>query len=153
MASRVLAQIQPRLSGATEIRPRLLTVEQAAVYLRIGNFPLIARCFLETKAYEHESWPGFIENTRTALLDTPEEQWNDEWLRDLHLFNVVVRDQQQCSRYTASDNGVIDLDEFYARLVSKQQNSLTSLLAAYASQDAAAAFRLAEICHLDIMRD
>ena len=120
---------------------------------RNGNFRLIARCFLETKAYEHESWPGFVERTKAALLETPEERWNDQWLRDLHLFNVVVRDQQQCASYTTGDAGLIDLGEFYACLVAKQQNSLTSLLSAYASQDAAAAFRLAEVCHLDILRD
>ncbi len=145
-----LLEVIPFAAG---LLPRVRRPDAMTEVCRNGNFRLIARCFLETKAYEHESWPGFVERTKTALLETPEERWNDEWLRDLHLFNVVVRDQQQCAAYSAGDVGLIDLGEFYARLVAKQQNSLTSLLSAYASQDAAAAFRLAEVCHLDILRD
>jgi hypothetical protein len=145
-----LLEVIPFAAG---LLPRVRRPDAMGEMVRTGNFRLIARCFLETKAYEHESWPGFVDQTKAALLETPEELWNEEWLRDLHLFNVTVRDQLQCAAYTANDLEKIDLGEFYARLVSKQQNSLLALLAAYATQDAAAALRLAEICHLDLLQD
>jgi hypothetical protein len=78
-----------------------------------------------------------------------ENEWTDESLRDLHLFNVVVRDQQQCVAYAPSLYS-IDLNAFYGNLVSRQDKSLATLLAAYAAQDAAAAFRLAEACGIDL---
>jgi hypothetical protein len=43
-----------------------------------------------------------------------------------------------------------ELSVFFKTLVAKQKASLSTLLAAYATQDAAAAFRLAEICNLDL---
>jgi hypothetical protein len=46
----------------------------------------------------------------------------------------------------------IDLGELYASLARKQGGSLLKLLAAYATQDAAAAFRLAEVSGLDLPR-
>jgi hypothetical protein len=49
---------------------------------------------------------------KTALLETPEGHWNNEWLRDLHFFNVIVRDQQECASHAPSDFGLIDLGDF-----------------------------------------
>lgn len=110
----------------------------------------MARCFMETKAYENPCWREFLESTRSTLLRTPEESWDEQWLRDLHLFNVVVRDANQCSEHAPAISGNIDLADFYRALVSKQQNSLSTLLSSYASQDAAAAFRLADVCGMDL---
>jgi hypothetical protein len=120
----------------------------------LGDDRLLARCFLETKNYEHPAWQTFAENTRDSLLKAAEISWNEQWLQDLHLFNVVVRDAAQCSKYVPVTCGQIDLGEFYEQLVRKQGgNSLPRLLAAYASHDAPAALRLAEISGLDLPAD
>lgn len=145
-----LIEVIPFAAGlATRIRQNDIMTELAAT----GDYRLMARSFLETKNYEHETWQAFAEGTKRLLLGTPESEWNEEWLRDLHLFNVVVRDQQQCASFTQPHGIDIDLSEFYRTLVSKQQNSLAALLRSYAAQDAAAAFRLAEICGLDLLAD
>ena len=145
-----LVEVIPFAAG---LMPRIRRQDVMTDLANTCDARLIARCFLETKAYEHESWKRFVEDARSILLGTPEEAWNEAWLRDLHLFNVVVRDQQQCSTHTAAIESGIDLGEFYRTLVSKQQNSLFSLLSSYAAQDAAAVFRLAEVCELDLMAD
>jgi hypothetical protein len=151
-------QSHPRLLEvipfAAGLVPRIRRPDIMADITRTGDARLIARCFLETKAYEHESWKPFVNSAKSRLLETPEESWNEEWLRDLHLFNVVVRDEQQCASHTGDgSNNEIDLGDFYRTLVAKQQNNLRTLLAAYAAQDAAAVFRLAEVCELDLLTD
>jgi hypothetical protein len=121
---------------------------------KLGDDRLLARCFLETKTYEHASWSTFVEATKNVLLNTPKTEWNERWLQDLHLFNVVVRDARQCSTHLPIGGTQIDLGDFYAELASGQgRESLSKLLAAYASHDAPAAFRLAEVSGLDLPRD
>lgn len=135
---------------ACGLAPRVRRGPAISDVTALGDHRLLARCFMETKAYEHQCWQQFLESARNALLGTPEGSWDEQWLRDLHLFNVVVRDANQCSTHAPAIVDTIDLAEFYKTLVSKQQNSLATLLSAYASQDGAAAFRLAEVCGMDL---
>jgi hypothetical protein len=116
----------------------------------VGDNQLLARCFLETKAYEHPSWAPFAESTKARLLHTPEHSWNEKWLQDLHLFNVVIRDARQCAGHVPNKASEFDLGDFYNSLVKKQGRSLSRLLAAFATQDALAAFRVAELSGLDL---
>lgn len=118
--------------------------------VRLNDNDLLARSFLETKAYEHASWTYFVDTQKNVLLSTSETSWDAEWLRRLHLFNVVVRDANQCATHSTRITTAIDLDDFYKALVQKQNTSLSTLLTAYAAQDAAAAFRLAEVSNLDL---
>jgi hypothetical protein len=119
----------------------------------LRDFRLLGRCFLETKLYDDQTWPAFADTTHRRLIDTPESDWGEAWLRDLHLFNVVMRDAAQCSNYIKSPAPVLDLALFYRSLVERQRNSLRSILSSYAGQDAAAAFRVAEICGVDLAAD
>ena len=146
VSSRLLEVIPFACGLAPRVRRGAAISDVAA----LGDHRLLARCFMETKVYEHQCWREFLESARDALLRTPEESWDGQWLRDLHLFNVVVRDANQCSEHAPAILGTIDLSDFYKALVSKQRNSLSTLLSTYASQDAAAAFRLAEVCDLDL---
>lgn len=117
---------------------------------KIDDRRILARSFLETKIYEHSTWPVFVENEYGRLLRIPEGNWDTEWLRSLHLFNVVIKDSEQCATHMPVAQISVNLDEFYKHLVSQQQQSLATLFSTYATQDAAAALRLAEICHLDL---
>jgi hypothetical protein len=116
----------------------------------VGDNQLLARCFLETKAYEHPSWAPFAQSTKDRLLHTPEHSWNEKWLQDLHLFNVVIRDARHCAGHVPNEASEFDLGDFYNSLVKKQGRSLSRLLAAFATQDALAAFRVAELSGLDL---
>ena len=86
------------------------------------------------------------------MLHTPESSWNEKWLQDLHLFNVVVRDAANCSGHVPNTASEIDLEDFYNTLVKKQGRGLSKLLASFATQDALAAFRVAELSGLDLPR-
>ena len=146
-----LIEVIPFACGLVQ---RLLRDDAISKVSALGDDRLLARCFLETKNYEHAAWQTFAESTRDSLMKTAESSWNEQWLQDLHLFNVVVRDAAQCSKYVPITGGQIDLGEFYEQLVRKQGgNSLPRLLAAYASHDAPAALRLAEISGLNLPVD
>ena len=114
---------------------------------------LLARTFLETKLYEHQEWPRFVAREMSELIEVPESEWNEEWLQRLYLFNVAVLDATRCAEHVKTINVSVNLQDFFRQLVERQRASLSKLLYAYAIQDAAAAFRLAEVCGLDLARD
>lgn len=114
---------------------------------------LSALCFLETKLYDHPSWSEFVRSERGGILETPEAEWDEEWLRRLHLYNVVNYDANISSSHLPGSAKTEDLAGFFKTLLTKQRDNLNTLLSAYATQDAAAAFRLAEICGLDMAED
>lgn len=114
---------------------------------------LLARSLLETKQYAHAEWPEFVERQRLQLVGTPEAEWDERWLRGLHLFNVVLRDAKECAAHMSDVKTGIDLDRFFGELASNQKDSLAKLLSAYAAQDPVAAFRLSEVSSIDLPAD
>ncbi len=131
--------------------PRSRRDEVISQIAELRDERLLARCFLETKNYEHPAWKTFAQDTRDSLLRTAEADWDENWLQELHLFNVVVRDAVQCSTHIPTARVQLDLGEFYRELLQRQgSNSLPKLLGAYASHDAPAALRLAEVSGLDL---
>ena len=162
-----LISAQRALEGASEalMRTRLREVipfaagllprvkRQAALddLADFSNWQLIARTYLETKFYDHPRWPGFANEVRLLLENRSEDKWDAEWLRDLHLFNVVIQDAIDSALPALSENKAVNLDALFQALVAKQENSTEKLLMTYAVQDAAAAFRLAEVSGLNML--
>jgi hypothetical protein len=159
--SRFRSQAEPHLWArlvetipfASGLLPRAQRHSALSDIVDLGDDHLLARSFLETKLYEHESWSQFLERQQQVLLETPEEEWNEEWLQDLYLFNVVVRDATQCAQHMPRIQVSMSMATFFQSLVDKQRASLEKILSAYATQDAAAAFRLAEVCGIYIASD
>ena len=150
-ASHVKSRLVEVLPFACGLLPRVDRFQALLDVQALNDTDLLARCFLETKSYEHTIWAEFISSAANSLLQEPEKNWNEQWLRRLHLFNVVAADANLCSVHMASNKAVkVDLETFYKSLIVKQKESLSVLLGAYASRDAAAAFRLAELSKLDL---
>lgn len=121
----------------------------------LQDYRLIARCFLETKAYEHSVWAEFVNNEQRRLLDVSHEVWDSKWLKDLYLFSITIRDANMCAKHLPGQIAQHDLAGFYQELLGKNdcKESLMKILNAYASQDAAATFRLAEIARINLTKD
>lgn len=118
----------------------------------LGDNGLLARCFLETKLYDHDSWPLFVASQSEILL--AREKPDEKWLYDLHLFNMVIMDSKQCAVYIPNKAATsFDSDNFFQKLTRAHNGNLSALLSAYASQDAAAVFRLAEMSNLNLPQD
>jgi GTPase SAR1 family protein len=149
-ASARLLEVIPFACG---LLPRVQREQAISDVAALQNDSLLARCFLETKQYTHSCWPEFVIRQKQQLIQTPESRWDERWLRDLHLFNVVVRDAADCSAHIPVAPIDVDLEEFFEALAGSQKESLAKLLAAYAAQDAAAAFRLAEVSGMDLVDD
>ncbi|MFD2968798.1 NACHT domain-containing protein [Sphingobacterium bambusae] len=119
---------------------------------KLEDETLMSRCFLETKLYNHKSWSTFITSSKKNLLAGHEGRFGEKWLQDLHLFNVVVRDAN-LSAESLNLTEAINLNEFYKTLLENEKISLNQILGAYANQDAAAVFRLAEMSNIDLKND
>jgi hypothetical protein len=146
-------QVRTRLLEAIPfacgLLPRVQRDQALADVSTLNDFRLLARCFFETKLYEHASWRQFVERAQNALLETAEDKWDERWLSDLHLLNLVVRDANLSVMHSLHAP-TTDLSGLFTGLVQRQKDSLAKLLGAYASQDAAAALRTAEVCGLDL---
>jgi hypothetical protein len=118
----------------------------------LNDNTLSSRCFLETKLYNHGTWGKFIRSSRKDLLNGMTTKFDEKWLQDLHMFNVVVRDAQLASENIVIDEK-IDLNEFYENLLDNEKASLGQILSAFANQDAAAVFRLAEMANINLLED
>lgn len=155
MIARNQPELQTRLTEsipfACGLLPRLDREGAITDVESLKDDALLARCFLETKQYSHACWAGFVQRQQTILADTPEEKRDQRWLRDLHLFNVVIKDAVECSVHMPVAKVNFDGDEFLKSLLKNQNNSLSKLLTAYAAQDAVAAFRIAELSRVDLV--
>lgn len=142
-----LLEVIPFASGLLQRHERDSAVADVA---GLGDNGLLARTFLETKLYDHNCFKEFVTSEKASSLGTPEADWNEAWLRGLHLFNVVLRDAESCAVHLPTNFDSAGTADFFRSLVSRQQDSLHKILTAYAEQDAAVAFRLAEISNLDL---
>ena len=148
LASRLL-EVIPFACGLLNFVDRAGALDQVAA---IRDDSLLARCFLETKCYDRPAWADFVARRKLHFLESPASTWNSELLRDLHLFNVVLGDAILC----AEDDATIRFspDEvmgFYEELLERHDVGISTILAAYAKEDAAAAFRVAELCTIDLL--
>ncbi|MEW5923939.1 MAG: NACHT domain-containing protein [Candidatus Zixiibacteriota bacterium] len=134
-----LAEVLPFAIG---LLPRFRRYEALNDIVNLKDGRLTALSFLETKNYDHELWPAFIYSERSALINVSENSWDDDWLKRLNLFNVVLRDARQCSIHFPKKIKIIESKEFFQDLIEKQNSSIIRLLDAYAIHDAVAAFRL-----------
>src|SRR6185436_2211629 len=119
----------------------------------LDDLHLLARTFLEVKLYDHAIWPRFVAAQVDALRLGSESAWTYEWLLDLHLFNVVVRDAERALAHTGSADTVIDLDTFLHDLIAPHPQQMLRLLSLYAERDAASVFRVSEVAAIDLPAD
>jgi hypothetical protein len=160
----LIAAQQQHLAGAASDRQRLLEVipfacgllhrvhreEAITAVAELGDNRLLARCLLETKLYAHPAWRPFIMAAYRALI-VHKGAWDEEWLFDFHLFNVVVRDATTGALHTGVSIDAPDLDEVLREVVATQEEGLARLIDTYAEKDAAAVFRVAELAGIDLV--
>jgi hypothetical protein len=115
---------------------------------------LLAMTFLETKNYVHPLWSEFVDTTITDLsASSSAEAWDARWLRELHLFLVVASDAERASEVTPGIERSDAVAIFFEQFSKRAGATLSRLIANYADQDAAAAFRVATLCEIDLLND
>jgi hypothetical protein len=113
---------------------------------------VMGRCFLETQLYDQEAWGQYASSESAFLRGTPSHRWDDEWLRRLHLFNVVLKDEEEWSSSYGRKKGNT-LEALFRDLVSDDRQRLIQLFSSYAAVDASAAMRLARSTGLDLIAE
>ncbi len=145
-----LAEVLPFAAALTPRHMRAQCLENLATCC---DSRLLALAFLETKLYSHPLWEQFVDRSIANLLARPEAGWDADWLRDLHLFLVVASDAERAASVAKSirkPNGVAIL---FRDLADRTPSPIARLIRSYARQDAAAAFRVATLCNVDLLRD
>jgi hypothetical protein len=85
-------------------------------------------------------------------LEWEADRERTDWLNELHLFVVVSVDAERKASLTRKILASSDLDEFIQELAGSTADTLFDLIGDYAKQDAVAAFRVASLCNVDVLR-
>ena len=108
------------------------------------------RCVLETQLYGHETWQRFASDEIDALTLTAPDAWDERWLTRLQLFSVALTEGERWADLTGRPPAARS-EELSGELVGTDEQRLVRLFASFATQDAAASFRLAEACGVDLL--
>lgn len=117
--------------------------------MKVSNGDVQGRCFLETQAYDHPGWSAYRTSEGRLLTDTPPDQWDEVWLKRLHLFNVVLTDERRWRSTSIATQG----ETFFEQLVRHDKERLTRVFSSFATIDAPAAFRLADAIGFDLVME
>ncbi|MBE1485209.1 hypothetical protein H4W31_000847 [Plantactinospora soyae] len=118
----------------------------------IQDRAVVGRCFLETQAYDHKIWPRYVGREMKSLLRLGREFWDEEWLRRLHLLTVIIADENAWAKlYHRSPT--LTLHSFFLQMIEGDREKLRTVIGSYAAFDPQAAFRIAEACEVDLVRD
>jgi adenylate kinase family enzyme len=143
-----LAEVLPFASALLPYHQRSASLADIA---KCKDDQVLAPMFLETKLYGDELWMQFLERRQMQLLSRPEAQWDSDWLRELHLFLVVVTDAERSVRMRAGAADTDHVAKLFQQLSAQSATAIARLIGNYAQQDAAAAFRVATLCDVDVL--
>jgi hypothetical protein len=114
---------------------------------------VLGRCFLETQLYDDGTWPIYLSEEADYLARESGTRSNEDWLSRLHLFSVVIRDAKSWFVHVARRPPGEELDMILTRIVQHSRSALLEVFSSYASQDAAAAFRLADAVGVNMLEE
>lgn len=140
-------QLQSRLVEvlpfAHAILPRVDRPTALADIAVLDDRLVLGRCFLETQLYGEPEWTAYLDTERAFLANKGKQGWDDSLLRRLHLFSVVVRDARDWHTQIMRTK-VDQLENVFSVIVGGSRDAFIRVFITYASQDAAAAMRLAD---------
>lgn len=116
----------------------------------LGQPDVFVRCVLETQLYGHPAWTQFAQTELRDLTTSTPDRWDEQWLARLQLFGVALREGERWAELTGRQAAVRS-EDLYEGLIGSDEQRLVRLFASFASQDAAASFRLAETCGVDLL--
>jgi NACHT domain len=144
------ARLVEVLPFAAALMPRHLRVQAIIDVAKCNDRHLMALTFLETKLYSHELWPRFLNSSQEFLVARSEDNWDSEWLSEVHLFLVVASDAERSAAAMPEITGGDGVLRFFQDFARKSSTAIARLIKKYSEQDAVAAFRVATLCGVDI---
>ncbi len=155
LTSQESSALHPRLSEvlpfACALMPRLQRADAISDLAEFGNDRLLSISFLETKAYDHKLWLNFANSMHVKLLSSVDAHRDTGWLSYAHLFMVICNDADRAAALGHGIGTGSAIRSFFESLAQRDDDTILSLIVAYAKQDAAAAFRVAELIQIDLL--
>ena len=149
LASRLIEVIPFALA----LMPRTERPTALSEIANLNDREVLGRCFLETQLYDREEWLSYVSAEAEYLTIQGASHRDEKWLRRLHLFSVVLRDARSWMDHVAGRHVGPELDGILPSIVGSNREALEDIFSLYASQDAPAAFRLAESVGVDMLED
>ncbi|MGJ5042759.1 MULTISPECIES: NACHT domain-containing protein [unclassified Bradyrhizobium] len=148
------ARLVECLPFAVALMPRHMRSDALQQVGACNNLHLLAMTFLEAKLYDHELWPKFVDESIARLsAGAGRDKWDADWLRELHLFLVVASDAERSAEVMGGVARSDVVDAFFEEFARVEVQSLVRLIQSYAEQDASAAFRVANLCGIDLLNE
>jgi hypothetical protein len=151
------SQLQTRLVEvlpfAHALLPRIRRSRALSDVASLNDRLVLGRCFLETQLYSQPEWSRYLHDEREYLASMGEDGWNEGEIRRLHLFGVVVRDATEWHADVVRTSVGPELESVFTDIVKGSSEILAKVFATYASQDAAAAVRLAEQVGINMLTE
>src|SRR5262249_10925821 len=108
--------------------------------------------FLETRKYDHPTWPVYCEQESITLIATESTDWDQRYLSRLHLFGVILADENEWNRMYGRPSHLA-MEDVFAKLVRDDSSRLLAIFSSYASFDPPAAFRPARRCGVVLLEE
>jgi GTPase SAR1 family protein len=148
-------QVRTRLAEVVPFTMGLLTRSRVSamldqVLLQV-DLQVLARCFLETQHYGSRQWEEFAAREAARLVATQPQDWDEDWLSELHLFSVALREAERWAATLGRASASVTQETLFRDLVGEDEERLVRVFSSYAARDAAASFRLAEACKVDLV--
>ncbi|MEU5671343.1 NACHT domain-containing protein [Micromonospora sp. NPDC047753] len=145
-----LVEVIPFAAG---LMPRAMRARMLDDIAILSDSRVLGRVFLETQAYDHHAWSSYAASEAEFLTKTPQDLWNDEWLRRLHLFAVILADEAEWREAYNRPAAAVTHEQLLKMLIQGDRRRLVAVLGSYASVDPQAAFRLARSLEVDLVKD
>jgi adenylate kinase family enzyme len=143
------SRLNETIPFATALLPRSQREDALVAIANLDSYEILGRCLLEVQAYTGDVWENYVRSERTTLHQPRPADWDSDWLRQLHLFSVVLHDAEDWYRLSGLPFK-LRIDDLFSDLVGRDRERLVKVFSAYAANDPAAALRLAEACGVDV---
>jgi hypothetical protein len=144
-----ISRFREVLPFACALLPRYKVGDALRDLNQLADFQVSARAFLETKAYDHVSWPMFVQNQLAGLTPLGDQGLPYNWLSDVHLLAVVLADASRAGSDSAQ-HGYSAMQEHVVQTWKSSPKAFQALLYGAATQDAHAAMRMSESAGVDL---
>src|SRR5262249_28583159 len=145
------SRLTETLPFACALMPRLARADAISDLAALDNDRILSIAFLETKAYDHPIWLDFVASFQQRLLASAETELDPDWLAQAHLFTVISNDADRAAKLGHGVGTKAAIHTFFEGLAERGSEIILRLIEAYAHQDVAVAFRVAELMQLDIL--
>jgi hypothetical protein len=144
-----LVEVLPFLLGLLARADRAEALTRLAP---IASYDVLGRCFLETKAYDQPSWSGYVSSESQRIRRTERSARDESWTRRLHLFSVVLKDEEEWGIAYGVREGR-NLGTVLREMIELGRGDVIEVLSGSSALDPTITFRIADELGIDLLSE